>query len=106
MKKELKMPLLIATLVSVILFISPLTKLEAASNIIRSNAYASEAIAIFLDGQIVVTKEKTYNLDGIKKSGIYLPVKLLAKLKNVKVNYEKPITVKSDIGTFKLNNTN
>ncbi|WP_237566276.1 hypothetical protein [Paenibacillus sp. EZ-K15] len=106
MKKELKMPLLIATLVSVILFISPLTKIEAASNIIPSNAYASEAIAIFLDGQIVVTKEKTYNLDGIKKSGIYLPVKLLAKLKNVKVNYEKPITVKSDIGTFKLNNTN
>ncbi|GAA0854484.1 hypothetical protein ABER99_21245 [Paenibacillus glucanolyticus] len=106
MKKALKLPLLIATLVSVILFISPLAKLEAASNIIPSNAYASEAIAIFLDGQLVVTKEKTYTLDGIKKSGIYLPVKLLAKLKNVKVNYTKPITVKSDIGTFKLDHTN
>ncbi|OAB45977.1 hypothetical protein [Paenibacillus glacialis] len=78
----------------------------AALNVIPDNVYLSAEIPIFLNGQIIVSKEKTYTIQGIKNSGTYLPIRLLSKFKNISVNFTKPITIKTDIGVFKLDNTN
>lgn len=54
---------------------------SATSNVVPDNAYLSEEKAIFLDGEVLVTREKAYSIDKIKKPGTYVPVKLLSKLK-------------------------
>lgn len=106
MKKVLNSSFLTILFFAVI-FHSVLTpEVHAASNVIPSNAYLSEEIAVFLDGEVLVTREKPYTIDRIKNAGTYIPVKMFSKLKDVTINYASPITIKSKKGTFKLNNSN
>lgn len=106
MKKLLKAKVLIIFLFTSFfsIFLSP--ESNATSNVVPGNAYLSEEKAIFLDGEILITREKAYSIDKIKNPGTYVPVKLLSKLKNISIDYSKPITVKSNKGTYKINESN
>lgn len=104
MKKALIFPIiLLASFFSILI---PKTEANAASNVVPNNAYISDEIAVFLDGEILVTREKSYTIDGIKNHGTYVPVKIISKFKDITINYAKPITVKSKKGTYKINNSN
>ncbi|UNK20029.1 hypothetical protein MNQ98_08435 [Paenibacillus sp. N3/727] len=81
------------------------TTVSAAANDMK-NAKVSEEIAIFLDGQFLISKQKAYTFEKIKNSGAYVPVKLLSKIKNVNVVYGQTISVKSPKGTYEINKTN
>lgn len=64
MKKALIFPIiLLASFFSILI---PKTEANAASNVVPNNAYISDEIAVFLDGEILVTREKSYTIDGIK----------------------------------------
>ncbi|SDM15430.1 hypothetical protein SAMN05428961_11089 [Paenibacillus sp. OK060] len=106
MYKLVKPPSLIALLLFLAVFVYYPQKTVAASNIIPSDVYLSGEIAIFLNGEIIITREKTYSFDGIKNSGIYIPLKLLSKIDNISVNYSTPITINSIAGSYKVNNSN
>lgn len=72
---------------------------SAAADAIKTPS-VSEEIAIFLNGQLLISKQKAYNFGKIKNSGTYVPAKLLSKVEHVEAVYGKTISVKSPKGTF------
>ncbi|ANY75779.1 hypothetical protein BBD41_26150 [Paenibacillus ihbetae] len=106
MKKLLKTKVLIIFLVTSFFSIFLLPESNASSNVVPRNAYLSGEKSVFLDGDVLVTREKAYSIEKINNPGTYVPVKLLSKLKNVSIDYSKPITVKSNKGTYKINESN
>lgn len=91
-----------------ILFILFFNPVQAAAKpyVIPENAYVGFEYSIFVDGKLIVLREKSYTIDKIKNPDLYVPLKLLSKLKDVNINYNAPITVSSDHGTFKIDSTN
>lgn len=78
---------------------------SAATNS-TSSAKVSKEIAIFLDGKLMISKQKSYIFEKKANSETYLPAKLLSKIKNVHVDYGKIISVKSPTGTHEINKSN
>nr|WP_308722919.1 hypothetical protein [Paenibacillus polysaccharolyticus] len=88
-----------------ILFSNPL-QVTAKPYVIPENAYVGFEYSIFVDGKLIVLREKSYTIEKIKNPDMYVPLKLLGKLKDVNINYNIPITVSSDQGTFNIDSTN
>lgn len=74
---------------------------EAGYNLVKS--YAPQETAVFIDGTIRILEQKTYLADD---GNLYVPVKLLNNLQNIKVNYDKGIVVNSSKGNFIIDKTN
>lgn len=91
-------------LFSIFLFFCILpTPTNAANGNTLANSYAPEETAVFLDGNIKVLKQKTYLADD---NNLYVPVKLLNDLDNIKVNYSNNISISSTKGSFILDKSN
>lgn len=88
----------------IVAFLSSAPASAAASSM--KNPSVSEEIAIFLNGQLLISKQKAYNFGKIKDSGTYVPVKLLSKVKHVEAVYGKTISVKSPQGTYQIDKSN
>lgn len=63
---------------------------------IPANSYVSEEIAVFFNGQIIISPKKTYNIDSAKYSDTFIPIKLIDEMSNATVNFSKTITIKTD----------
>ncbi|WP_342423131.1 hypothetical protein [Paenibacillus sp. FSL E2-0178] len=89
----------------ILIFFSCSTRIEASSKVIPPDSYVSDEIAVFFNGQIIISPKKTFNIDTSKYSGTYIPLKLLNELPKVTVNFSNPITIKTENKTSTINQT-
>ncbi|WP_405169391.1 hypothetical protein [Paenibacillus sp. FSL H3-0286] len=101
MFKKMKFLFSSMLLLTLLFGLSPPAQAESGYDLVRS--YAPQETAVFIDGSIKVLEQKTYLADD---DNLYVPVKLLNNLQNIKITYDKNIVVTSNKGNLTINKTN